>query len=59
MELVRPVKRQRTAVFVADADSPAVLPEDIESVRDPAEIVSTSGKDSPARYPATSAVQLA
>ena len=50
MELVRPIKKQRTAAFVADADSPAVLSEEINSVQDPATVVSTSGAESPARY---------
>ena len=55
MELVRPMKKQRTAAFVADADSPAVLSEETVSVQDPANIVSTSGEQSPARQSAASA----
>ena len=56
MELVRPVKKQHTAAFVADADSPAVLSEDTnESVQDPAVAVSTANAESPARYSTASA----
>lgn len=56
MELVRPLKKQRTAASVADADSPAVLSEETESVQDPAIVVSTSGAESSARYSAASAL---
>ena len=48
MELVRPIKKQRTAAFVADADSPAVLSEETEAIQDPANVVGT-GKEAPAR----------
>lgn len=52
MELVRPIKQQRIAAFVPDADSPAVLSEETESIQKPAKVVSTSGTESPARYTA-------
>lgn len=59
MELVvRPVKKQRTAAFVADADSPAVLSEESnESIQDSTVAVGTAGADSQIRYSAASAVK--
>ncbi|KAL3132795.1 hypothetical protein ABBQ38_006722 [Trebouxia sp. C0009 RCD-2024] len=52
MELVRPVKKQRTAAFVADSDSPAVLSEETtESVQDTPVAASTAVEDSPKRKP--------
>lgn len=54
MELVRPVKKQRIAAFVADSDGPAVLSEEtIESVQDTPVAASTAVEDSPKRYGAT------